>query len=670
MSVSAQQQANSPFQPQQPPQGQHSQQACQQQQHGAQHMQQEAPKKSSSNEVVFAPFQPSQLAAVPPSALPPTCKPAAQGLHDSFNAAGTQISQLLATLMSTVAASAAAVAASVVRQESADQAGALAAAAAAAAVQQLHIQQMQQQPVQVGGSADTQAGAAAAATALLHEAAGQLSSGLARLELQQAGSQHAHPHASAAAAPSPPPPVLQQSQQQQAAEGGRLADEAPGSAVVAPLPAAAAASESAGDKGGSAGQVPSAVSSPKAGPDEDPSLALQRFTEQQLSGRQLRAGQVVRLQRHALAAQTGSRQQGTELSCPTGEELVLRVVQLRGSGATGEVYEVEVLQHVLAASYSCAGQGPPPATEAAAAAAAGPLEGQTLCLKVCRAYSQVPEPLHVFRAVFRADSKLYTSSMERSMVRHHSIMSQLGVPGSNVMCSHMFGKVDVGYGSLVPALLMARASTVSLDVKLQQRSLTPSSIQGFSKQLTHTIMRQILCALYQIHDHGWAYLDLKPANIVGCSSAQHQFDAAATMYKLVDFGSAQDLKGSSHSIVLNLPGTYPYMSPEWVLEGIVSYQADVWALCILLIALRVGQAPYIERFELKGQDPKQQLQPLSSRMAAHTAALQGMKQSPMYATLTQREWAFIDRCLAYDWKQRPTAEHLFEDDNYILSGSF
>jgi hypothetical protein len=45
-----------------------------------------------------------------------------------------------------------------------------------------------------------------------------------------------------------------------------------------------------------------------------------------------------------------------------------------------------------------------------------------------------------------------------------------------------------------------------------------------------------------------------------------------------------------------------------------------------------------------------------------------MKQSRKYKTITTREWAFIDRCLAFDWQQRPTAEQLYDDD-YIQLGA-
>jgi serine/threonine protein kinase len=495
---------------------------------------------------------------------------------------------------------------------------------------------------------------AAAAAALLHEAAaGQLSSGLAGLGLQQDGSQHANPHAATAAAAAAAPP-LQQCQQQPAADCEQVADETRESAVLAAV--AAAVSEGAGDQGDSAGLVFPAGNSSQDGPEDDPSLAVVSSTEQ--TRRQLKATQTMRLQRQAPQAGTDGSQHTSEPNY-TGEVLKLCVEQLRGSGATGEVYDVEVLAHTIP-------EGPLALGQAVTSSAPGPLEGQTLCLKVCKAFSQVPEKLQ--QCLFRNDAAVYIRAMDVSMAQHHSMMSQLGVPGSNVVCSHLYGRVRVGHDNWVPALLMDRASSGSLDSRLQQLAHPRNGIQDLSRRESHYIMQQMLCGLYQIHDHGWAFLDLKPANIVGCCSTQSQPSMTDTMWKLVDFGSAQEMRGTSHRIVLNLPGTDPYMGPEWRLEGIVSCQTDVWALGILLIELRVGHAPHSELCGLMGQDPEQELQPLASRLAAHQAALQRMKQSSKYAALTEREWGFIERCLAYNWEQRPTTTDLW-GDKYISTGA-
>jgi hypothetical protein len=209
---------------------------------------------------------------------------------------------------------------------------------------------------------------------------------------------------------------------------------------------------------------------------DDPSLDLLRFSKQQLGGCRWQAGQELRLQRRTLKG-------GIELKDYTGLEgydletenegqqleelLLLRVERLRGFGATGEVYDVQVLQHTLAAapdatqaagdtslalaatagaaSASAAAVGDAAAHNAsagdaaaggavardaaardAATAAADSLEGHTLSLKVCRHYSQVPDIVQDI--AYRRDMGRYLDDMQSSMAKHHRIMSALGRP--------------------------------------------------------------------------------------------------------------------------------------------------------------------------------------------------------------------------------------------------
>jgi hypothetical protein len=65
------------------------------------------------------------------------------------------------------------------------------------------------------------------------------------------------------------------------------------------------------------------------------------------------------------------------------------------------------------------------------------------------------------------------------------------------------------------------------------------------------------------------------------------------------------------------------------------------------------------------QNQSNKIRTTSARLAAHQATLQAMQQSPQYASITRCEWGFIQRCLTYDWQQRPTVEQLFHD-KYML----
>jgi serine/threonine protein kinase len=135
---------------------------------------------------------------------------------------------------------------------------------------------------------------------------------------------------------------------------------------------------------------------------------------------------------------------------------------------------------------------------------------------------------------------------------------------------------------------MDRASSVSLDFKLQQMAVR-RRVPGLGKQLAYRVMKDVMNGLIEMHGAGWAYLDLKPANIVGCNFVlKGQPDSEDTIYSLVDFGSSQRVGTSSPHLIPYLPGTPAYMSPEWAHSSFVGPKADIWALGILLLELRGG----------------------------------------------------------------------------------
>jgi hypothetical protein len=116
-------------------------------------------------------------------------------------------------------------------------------------------------------------------------------------------------------------------------------------------------------------------------------------------------------------------------------------------------------------------------------------------------------------------------------------MWAVGDYGSSIIYSHMFGSACIGAAN-VSALLMDR-SGVSLDMQLQQVSGTLPGEQGLGKQLTHSVMKHVLEALYEVHDHGWAYLNIKPGHIVS-STFRHRSkpDQQWVQHALVDFSSS------------------------------------------------------------------------------------------------------------------------------------
>jgi hypothetical protein len=83
---------------------------------------------------------------------------------------------------------------------------------------------------------------------------------------------------------------------------------------------------------------------------------------------------------------------------------------------------------------------------------------------------------------------------------------------------------------------------------------------------------------------------------------------------------------------------------------------------MLLLDMR-GGAPVVAQHML---DDDQKPVGLLSR-DAHASTLQAMRQAAQYAALTDREWAFVERCLTFDWQQRPSVSDLL-GTAYVLDG--
>jgi len=93
------------------------------------------------------------------------------------------------------------------------------------------------------------------------------------------------------------------------------------------------------------------------------------------------------------------------------------------------------------------------------------------------------------------------------------------------------------------------------------------------------IIEGILLGVDQVHQKGIVHRDLKPANIILNE---------LSVPKIMDFGIARILTRKSGRDV-NLTGTPRYMAPEYITEGKVSPQADVFALGAIFYELLTGE---------------------------------------------------------------------------------
>jgi len=98
------------------------------------------------------------------------------------------------------------------------------------------------------------------------------------------------------------------------------------------------------------------------------------------------------------------------------------------------------------------------------------------------------------------------------------------------------------------------------------------------------VLNQIADALSIAHRRGVVHRDIKPENIL--------LDEYGNAY-LTDFGIAVDLVQNREATALNIPyGSPEYISPEQITHNLVTTQADIYSLGIMLYELLTNTSPY------------------------------------------------------------------------------
>lgn len=150
--------------------------------------------------------------------------------------------------------------------------------------------------------------------------------------------------------------------------------------------------------------------------------------------------------------------------------------------------------------------------------------------------------------------------------------------------------------------------------------------------------------LAEAHAVGIVHCDVKPSHIL-----VQQHAGAPPRVKLVDFGIARiarSLAGESSSdgSPRRISGTPAYMSPERVMGGDYDGRADVYSLAIVLFELLTAHPP----FDLR--DDPESAEILQAHVRDRPFAV-GRFRPHRSPTLE----AFVERCLAKDPHDRPTA---------------
>ncbi len=97
------------------------------------------------------------------------------------------------------------------------------------------------------------------------------------------------------------------------------------------------------------------------------------------------------------------------------------------------------------------------------------------------------------------------------------------------------------------------------------------------------ILLDVLDGLAYAHQEGMVHRDIKPANILLTQRGQAV---------LADFGIAQIVGGTRHTVSGALLGTLNYMAPEQGLEGISDVRSDLYSLGIVFYEMLTRQPPF------------------------------------------------------------------------------
>jgi calcium-dependent protein kinase len=94
-------------------------------------------------------------------------------------------------------------------------------------------------------------------------------------------------------------------------------------------------------------------------------------------------------------------------------------------------------------------------------------------------------------------------------------------------------------------------------------------------------MKQILSAVFYMHQKNVMHRDIKPENML--------YDIESKALKIIDFGTAVKFKNGEK--LKGLVGTPYYIAPE-VIRGEYEEKCDVWSCGVILYIMLCGYPPF------------------------------------------------------------------------------
>uniref|UniRef100_A0ACD5UG95 Uncharacterized protein n=1 Tax=Avena sativa TaxID=4498 RepID=A0ACD5UG95_AVESA len=118
---------------------------------------------------------------------------------------------------------------------------------------------------------------------------------------------------------------------------------------------------------------------------------------------------------------------------------------------------------------------------------------------------------------------------------------------------------------------------------------------GLEWQMRYAIIRGVCCGLHYLHaECRIVHLDLKPQNILLDDNM---------LPKLADFGISRLFdQQQSRIITEHRAGTFGYMAPEYIANGLITTKSDMFSLGVIIIELMTGRREYPQSSEMPYED--------------------------------------------------------------------
>ena len=236
----------------------------------------------------------------------------------------------------------------------------------------------------------------------------------------------------------------------------------------------------------------------------------------------------------------------------------------------------------------------------------------------------------VYKVIHKKTGKIYSAKIAyieksnevESFKKEINILSQC----NNQYIVHYFGSYIKGHQIWIILEFCDGGSLYEL-IKILPRNLNEEEIAS--------IIYMVLKGLIFLHDNKKIHRDIKSENIL----LTHEGIA-----KLADFGVSTQLMHSFSKKITKI-GTPFYMSPEVIMQNKYDYKCDIWSLGITAIEMAEGEPPFAK---VKGYW-------VLKKIISHPP--RGLKNKEKWS----KEFNdFVEKCLMYDPKNRPTAKELIE----------